>query len=518
MRSATASSPETDLQDRRQLSPRSVAILLLTITATGAVLRFLCLSRKSFWLDEGVSVMLARLDLANLLHLLWRREANMALYYGLLRIWLHLGDGDYFVRSLSALISVAAIPVVYLLGKRLFSPAAGVLAAALFSVHAWQVRYAQEARSYSLYVLLSALSCLFFLAAIEKPVHRRWNAYIACSVLAIYSHFFAVLVVVAQWAAFYFLRRDDVVNAGFRRSLKTIGLLFLPLAVFIVFRGTGPLSWIIRPRLADLHRFLLDLAGNGGDLLLLLYAVCCAVALAGRAWSARKLPLASWPYLFLLCWLFVPLGITLLFSLLRAVFLPRYMLACVAPLVLLAAAGLTSLRPRWVAGILLVAMLALSVRGTWAYYRADFDLGRENWRTGTQYVLQNAHRGDGILFHSAQARMPFEYYSEGQSQRQELHVIFPAYGGEGRLSYLDFLANARNAPLAEIPARFPRVWLVLAHNQLKRGEPDPTTAVLEQFLAAKYGLAAQRRFEGNLQVRLYAQPSPRVSFQESGHR
>ncbi len=504
MRPATASSSETLLQGGRELSPRIITLLLLAITAAGALLRFLYLARKSFWLDEGVSVMLARLDVANLLHILWRREANMALYYGLLRIWLYLGSGDYFVRSLSAVISVAAIPVIYLLGKRLFSSNTGVLAAALFSVHAWQVRYAQEARSYSLYVLLSALSCLFFLAAIEKPTHPRWNAYIACAVLAIYSHFFAVLVVGAQWAAFSFLNRDEAVSAGFRRSLKIIGLLFLPLAVFIVSRGTGPLSWINRPGLGDLHRFLLDLTGNGGDALLLLYAACCALALAAGGWSAHRLTFTSWRYLFLLSWLGVPVAITLAFSFIRPVFLPRYMLTCVAPLVLLAAAGLTRLRPRSLAGILVIAMMALSVRGTWAYYRADFDLGREDWRGATQYVLQNAREGDGILFHSAQARMPFEYYSGGQPVRHRLQVIFPAYGRGERLSYLDFLANAKKAPLAEISGHYPRVWLVLAHNQLKDGEPDPITGAVEHSLARNYTLSAQRSFAGSLQVQLYA--------------
>ena len=517
MRPATASSPETLRQDRRELSPRTITLLLLAITVVGAVLRFLYLGRKSFWLDEGVSVMLARLDFANLLHILWRREANMALYYGLLRVWLHFGAGDYFVRSLSAIVSVAAIPVIYLLGKRLFSSPTGMLAAALFSVHAWQVRYAQEARSYSLYVLLSSLSCLFFLAAIEKPARGRWNAYIACTVLAIYSHFFALLVVIAQWTAFYFLRRDPAVSVGFRRNLKTIGLLFLPLAVFIVSRGTGPLSWINQPGLGELHRFLLDLAGNSGDLLLLLYAVCCAVALAAGGWPARELTFTSWRYLFLLSWLFVPVLITLAFSLIRPVFLPRYMLTCVAPLLLLAAAGLTRLRPRWVAGILVIVMLALSVRGTWAYYRADFDLAREDWRGATKYVLQNTRQGDGILFHSAQARMPFEYYADGQPPRLELRVIFPDYGQEGRLSYMDFLANARNAPLAEISIRYPRVWLVLAHNQLKDGEPDPTTAALQRSLAIDYSVAEQRSFAGNLQVQLYARNSPAAQ-QASGRR
>jgi mannosyltransferase len=486
------------------VGPRLAGGLLAGIIAAGAALRFLHLTRKSFWLDEGVSVMLARLDFSNLLHILWRREANMALYYGLLRIWLHFGSGDFFVRTLSALLSLAAIPVIYLLGRRLFSRGAGLAAAALFSVHAWQVRYAQEARSYSLYVLLSALSCLFFLMALEKPARRRWAAYVACSALALYSHFFSVLVVAAQWTAFRFLKTNESAAAGFRRSLRLIALLFLPLAVFIAARGAGPISWIARPGLGDLHRFLLDLAGNGGDPLLLAYAVSCALALAAAGWTrGRRLPFASWRYLFLLSWLLLPPAVTLAFSLARPVFLPRYLVIGVAPLTLLAAAGLARLRPRWAAAALLILMLGLSVRGTLAYYRSDFDLARENWRDATRYLLAESRAGDGILFHSAQARLPFEYYSTGQAQRRQLRVIFPAYGGDQKLSYLDFLANAKNAPLAAIPGRYRRVWLVLAHDRLKGGEADSTTAGLEEFLARYYTLAAQKDFAGNLQLRLY---------------
>src|SRR5579872_1380149 len=439
MRAAAAPSTETAAQSQRQLSARVTAVLLLAITAAGAVLRFLHLDRKSFWLDEGVSVTLARLDIANLLHILWRHEANMGFYYFLLRLWLHLGSGDYFVRALSALSAVAAIPVVYVLGKRLFRTNVGLLAAALFSAHAWQVRYAQEARSYSLYVLLTALSCLFFLDAMEQPTRRTWGAYVAASVLAIYSHFFAVLVIVAQWGAFLFLKSTDRAAADFLRSLKIIGVCFLPLAVFIVSRGTGPLSWIARPGWSDIHQFALDLAGNGGDWLLLLYVGCCVFALAGRGWlGCRKLPFQSWRYVFLVSWLLLPVTLTLAFSVVRPVFLPRYLLPCVVPLVLLGAVGLARVRPRWVAAIVALVMLALSVRGTMAYYHADFDLAREDWRNATRFVLENARAGDGLLFHSAQARMPFEHYAEAQPARRDLQVIFPAYGKGENLRYEDF--------------------------------------------------------------------------------
>ena len=59
------------------------ALVLLAMAA--AVLRFSYLGRKPFWFDECFSVEVARLSWQDLLHLLWRREANMSLYYLMLR-------------------------------------------------------------------------------------------------------------------------------------------------------------------------------------------------------------------------------------------------------------------------------------------------------------------------------------------------------------------------------------------------------------------------------------------------
>src|SRR5947208_17064543 len=66
-----------------------IIALLAAITAAGALLRVYILTAKSFWFDEGASVGIARLDWYNFVRILWRREANMALYYVLPRGWLH---------------------------------------------------------------------------------------------------------------------------------------------------------------------------------------------------------------------------------------------------------------------------------------------------------------------------------------------------------------------------------------------------------------------------------------------
>ena len=524
--SSPPSPPQTieALPTRPQYFP---AISLTAITVAAAFLRVLYLTRKSFWLDEGVSVMISRLDWPNLLHILWRREANMAFYYGLLRLWLHFGQSEFFVRSLSVAFSVAAIPVIYLLGKDLLGQRPGLIAAALLSVHAWHIRYAQEARSYSLFFLLALLSSLFYLRGLQSSTRTNWAAYVLFSTLAIYSHFFAVLLVLAQWLAANFFPRSAS-RADFSRSLKIIGVLVLPLGVFIASRGLGPLNWIPRPDFADLHRFALDLTGNGGDILLLTYFVICAIAIAagltswsvvattvdvltrnaaaGRAFSRQTFSRqksweSTWRYFFLLSWLLVPVVLTLGFSLIKPVFLPRYMFACVAPLVLLAADGIARLRPRLLAVGVLLALLAFSIRGTLAYYHADFDLAREDWRAATSYLLTNALPGDGVIFHSAQARMPFEYYADSSPVRQRIRIIFPSSGEKLRAE--DFLANAKNADLGDLRSHYQRIWLVLAHNRLKDGEPDKTTEVIQNALKQDFKQESEKEFPGGTVVVLY---------------
>src|ERR1700760_1253392 len=106
------------------------------------------------------------MDWYNFARLLWRREANMSLYYLLLRGWIHLGSSETWIRALSVFFALAPLPVIYLLGKRLFSRRAGMVACVLMAVNAFHIRYSQEARAYTLVVLLVALASLFFMDAV----------------------------------------------------------------------------------------------------------------------------------------------------------------------------------------------------------------------------------------------------------------------------------------------------------------------------------------------------------------
>ena len=87
-------------------------ITLVLLFVTCVVVRLVCLACKPFWFDEAFSVEVARINWPNFLNLLWWREANMSLYYMVLRGWLHgaVGVGD--ARDERVLAGCGSGPVV----------------------------------------------------------------------------------------------------------------------------------------------------------------------------------------------------------------------------------------------------------------------------------------------------------------------------------------------------------------------------------------------------------------------
>ncbi|MFZ0537475.1 MAG: glycosyltransferase family 39 protein, partial [Candidatus Sulfotelmatobacter sp.] len=171
---------------------------------------------------------------------MWRREANMSLYYLLLRGWLHLGSSPFFIRSLSVIISLVTLPAIFWLASKLFDRRTGLLAVALMSFNAFHIRYAQEARSYSLFVLLAILSSGFFVAALQEPSRGNRAGYGLASVLAVYAHLYALLLLAAQWLSVRG-EKQRALSRPVRRTWIWIAVASLPLIVFAAKTGAGPI-------------------------------------------------------------------------------------------------------------------------------------------------------------------------------------------------------------------------------------------------------------------------------------
>ncbi len=122
------------------------------------------------------------------------------LYYMLVRLWMGaFGDSVAAVRSLSAVFSLLAFPALYWLCQELFEvPLVGWMAIALFAVSPFHVLYAQEARHYSLWTLMTILSSAALLRALRGNRLGAWGLYALTLTVGFYTSLLSALVAIAH--------------------------------------------------------------------------------------------------------------------------------------------------------------------------------------------------------------------------------------------------------------------------------------------------------------------------------
>ncbi len=489
------------------LSPFRVRIVLAVLTILAAALRLHQLSTKSLWIDEGASVSFAALPWRPFLETLWSYQGNMTLYYLLLRGWIHFGDSEFAVRSLSVLFGVLAIPAIYLLGKRLFDRPTGLTAAALLSVHSFHIQWSQEARAYSLLTLLLVVSAYLLVCAMESKEERStryWIAFALTAALSFYAHIFAVFVLTAFALSIAFPKPYRVPI----RTVVMVALLFkhltAPMALFVLLQhGGSQLAWLHRPALSDIFEFLLLLTGQGGVFLVVIY-----LSLSGVAWmypargnkpdsdrgKEKEKERAKWGLRLLLLWLILPPLLTLAASQVKPLFSPRYMVLCVPALVLLASAGVTRLHSlpaprRWVGAASLVLLMTLSGWGSYEYF-ANFAAENTDWRSAVNYILENQQQGDGVVIYSSHA-LCYLYYV-GRAENQHRVTIAPdvVYPPDPRRPV------SRDEISSDTVGR-QRVWLLLHDEQEK---PDELAIVESTLAGERFQSQEKRVFPGKIPI------------------
>ena len=122
------------------------------------------------------------------------------LYFVATRFWVQLfGDSVAVTRSMSAVFSLLALPCMYWLCLELFdSSLTAWLAVSLLAVSPFQIVYAQEARPYSLFVLMILLSGAALLRGMRLKTNSSWAIYAATVALGFYSHLLFALVVLGH--------------------------------------------------------------------------------------------------------------------------------------------------------------------------------------------------------------------------------------------------------------------------------------------------------------------------------
>jgi mannosyltransferase len=489
------------------LSPFRVRVVLAVLTTLAVALRLHQLSSKSFWIDEGASVSFATMPWRPFLETLWSYQGNMTLYYLLLRGWIHFGDSEFAVRSLSVLFGVLTIPAIYLLGKRLFDRPTGLVAAALLSVHSFHVQWSQEARGYSLLTLLLVVSAYLLVCAMESKEERStgyWIAFTVTAALSFYAHIFALFVLTAFALSMAFPRPYCIRT----RTVVMVALLFehltAPMALFVLLQhGGSQLAWLHRPALSDISEFLLLLTGQGGVFLVVIYLSLAGVALVYPAESDRpdsdsekekEKEKEKWGLRLLLLWLILPPLLTLAVSAIKPLFSPRYMILCVPALVLLASAGVTRLHKlpaprRWAGAAGLILLMTLSGWGSYEYF-ANFAAENTDWRSAVNYILESQQQGDGVVIYGSHALCYLYYVGRAENQHKVATAPDVVYPPDPRRPV------SRDEISSDTLGR-QRIWLLLHDEQDK---PDELAIVESTLAGQRFQPQEKRVFPGKILI------------------
>ncbi len=353
----------------------AIGVGVVVVMVAALVLRFW--TRSDLWLDEALTVNIARLPLHDLPSYL-RRDGAPPLYYVLLHFWMGwFGTSDVAVRSLSGVIGVITVPLAWLAGKRLGGRKAGWAAMLLVATSPFATRYDTEARMYSLVVLLTVLGFLALDRALRQPRPGNLVAVGAVAGLLLYSHYWSLYVigVTLLWLAWESWRGRPDWRRGARASLVAgaIGCLtFLPWLPTFLFQSkhTGT-PWATPANFAAMVNAVSSFAGGStsqGRALALMFFALAGLGLFGLATDRRHIdvdirtrPLGR------------PLALVVLGTLGAAIaggfltnsaFDARYASVVFIPLILLVAIGLVTFQDRRVRSVILVLAVVAGLAGS----------------------------------------------------------------------------------------------------------------------------------------------------------
>ena len=449
---STSPTPPTRAPDdqRDQAAPVEIVVLALGALVLGIVLRFV--TRSPLWLDEALSVNIAKLPLGQISGAL-RHDGHPPLYYVLLHGWMVLfGSSDVAVRALSGVFAVLCLPLIWLIGRRRGGPLLAWVAVAVMAMAPFGLRYATETRMYSLLMMLVLAGYLL----VDDVVRRQKPGLLVLAGLALVSgallltHYWSIwllgaveLTLLWRW---WRDRRPEVRRALLRGfgAIAVGGLFFVPwLPSFLYQSAHTGTPWASAQRPLSVVAVTLAEFGGGtfrdaefvGGIILVL----ALLALFGRAVDRRHIDLdlgtqPQFRFEALVVGLTLALGIAVAAAA-GSAFAGRYASVFYPLVMLLVAGGITRFVDRPVRGVVLATFLAMCVLG--AYWNVTYQ--RSQGRMAAQAVNAAAEPGDVVAFCPDQLGPAFS-----RSMRTDLdRVVYPTMAAPDRVDWVDY--GSRNA-------------------------------------------------------------------------
>lgn len=391
--------------------------LLVLILAVGFSVRVWGLGAVPFRGDEAFSASYwAGLPFSQSISTIATIEPHPPLTYAAFRAWgLLVGiDNELALRMLPTLSSVIGIALIYAAATALFSPTVGLIAALFLALNPYEVWHARDFRNYATWSTLSLLTMYLGWQGLRVPRTRALLAY-GASALIVSLFFYFELLFVGAIGLFGFIvlqgawrLRWIVLHAGIGAAV--VGVFLLLQGRLFSSGGYGG-----NTALFSLEALVLTFPGAlivGDAAPLELVYVSTVLVWLGASLSIAALATWSRQRLWLACLVVLPVVALAVVSLVVAVFMPRYVLPVVAPLLIIVSSGIVMLWQRGgyrrlMGTGLFVALLGLSILGVVQLHQSNDYEKSPNWTAVRDFLITHASPEDLIIQTTVDAAFGF---------------------------------------------------------------------------------------------------------------
>jgi mannosyltransferase len=517
--------PSTQVDiDHWQMAGQRQGRLMILLLLLAFAWRIVGLTEQSFWRDEVDVIYLSIRPLPETMSMFISPAQNGPLYYLLIRPWLHLvGSSEFALRYTSVLAGTLAVPLLWqtarrlLPGDRRFDLGNVPLLAALFlAVNPYQIWYGQEAKMYALIMCTTLLSSWSWLEAMRLGGGRRWFLYLLVTSLSIYTHLMTALILPLHLV--WFLLAWPLNRQRWRGYAATLVGFILPYLPLIWWQWhylttldyeTGyrftPFSEVVQILLLNHTRgalatiwyvwlipfFFLGLVG---------ILVGYPEMIARRQDRSPLLPLGAASRLALvISWLILPVLFIHGVSLIKPIFVDRYVIWIASAFVMLLALGVQVVRHsggRW-ANLLAALLVSYTlIFWGWTTWQQTFTPAKTELRQAINYVADHRTASDLLILQIPHTHYAYRYYTSDFSVdpfKESEARLDPWMEGlwtrshqedEAAIAYVDEQMRQRTAG-------YPEAWVIL----VEASSWDPRR-LMDRWLDTHGELIDHQRFHG----------------------
>lgn len=174
-----------------------MVLVLLLASAT----RLHQLDTRSLWEDEGWTLVLAQGPTIPDIVQRMAFDQHPPLYFVFIHLWRGAtGNTEFALRMLSVLTGIIAVAGIYQLGRHLFNPLSGLMAALFLALSDHHIDLSQDVRHYAQLTTLIILSTWYYFRLIQtnQPSRATRIGYVLISVALLYSHYLGGFVLICH--------------------------------------------------------------------------------------------------------------------------------------------------------------------------------------------------------------------------------------------------------------------------------------------------------------------------------